>query len=216
MRHHRNTKGASFVAGQAERGQSVQLRSICCGACAALTSVLVLAGCASTDVFDSNEQWFSKPFSVVSRNGGYTYSELQEAKVNRPITASDLIDANGACPPLPPPAAPPAADASGAAVPASEAPSLLGGGIALGMSECDVVYRAGAPSAVQLGQTPGGDRALVLTYNSGPRPGIYRFERGHLVDMDRVAAAAPVPAPQTKVAKKKKKPPANPQRVSTE
>jgi hypothetical protein len=190
---------------------------MCFGACAALTLALVLAGCASSDVVDSNERWFSKPFSLVSRNGGYTYSELQEAKVNRPVTAADLVDASGACPPLPAPAAPPpATDAGGAAPPAPEAPSLLGGGIALGMTECDVVYRAGAPSAVQLGQTPTGDRSLMLTYDSGPRPGVYRFERGHLTDMDRVEVAAPAPPPKAKVAKKKKKPPANPQRVSTE
>ncbi len=69
---------------------------------------------------------------------------------------------------------------------------LLGGGVALGMSECDVVSRAGAPTAVQLGNKPNGDRTAVLTFNSGPRPGIYHFERGALVEMDAVAAP---PAP---------------------
>lgn len=67
------------------------------------------------------------------------------------------------------------------------------------MTECDVVYRAGTPNSVQLGKNPNGDRTAVLTYNAGPRPGIYRFERGELMQMDRVAEPAPAPA----VAKKK-------------
>jgi hypothetical protein len=81
------------------------------------------------------------------------------------------------------------------------------------MSECDVVYRAGSPSSVQLGKSQNGDRSLSLTYNGGPRPGIYRFESGRLVEMDRVEVAAPAPAP--KVLKKKK--PAKPgQQISAQ
>jgi hypothetical protein len=81
---------------------------------------------------------------------------------------------------------------------------LLGGGVALGMSECDVVARAGAPSQVQLGKNPNGDRTAVLTFTGGPRAGIYHFERGGLMSMDRVAA--PAPPPQA-VKKKAAKPP---------
>jgi hypothetical protein len=188
------------------------------GALTALTLAAVLSGCANSSIFDSNERWFSKPFTIVSRNGGYTYSELQDAQKIRTITASDLVDASGACPPAPmaatalPPAAAEGPGATPAASPA--APSLMGDGIALGMSECDVVYRAGAASAVQLGNNPNGDRTALLTFNSGPRPGIYRFERGRLMDMDRVAVAEP--PPQQKVAKKKKRPPGKPQKISTE
>jgi hypothetical protein len=67
------------------------------------------------------------------------------------------------------------------------------------MSECDVVFRAGQPSSVQIGSLPNGDRTAVLTFQSGPRPGIYRFVRGGLTEMDAVAAP-PAPPP---VAKKK-------------
>ena len=182
---------------------------------------VALSGCANPAVFDSNERWFSRPFDWSGRNGGYTYSELQEANNSkRPGTANDLVDANGACPPAPAPAAaapaPTAAGARGATPAALDAPSLLGEGIALGMTECEVVYRAGAPSSVQLGNNPNGDRTAVLTFGSGPRPGIYRFERGRLMDMDRVDV--PAPAPASKVAKRaeKKKKTANPQQVSTE
>jgi hypothetical protein len=182
----------------------VQIGSNRVGAIAALTMAVALGGCANVDLGESGG-WFQKKLDVFGRNGGYTYSELSEAKKQqRPITPSDLVDAGGACPP---PAAPPAAQEAAAApggpgvaptVAPNPAPdALLGGGVALGMTECDVVYRAGTPNSVQLGKNPNGDRTAVLTYNAGPRPGIYRFERGELMQMDRVAEPAPA------VAKKK-------------
>jgi hypothetical protein len=189
-----------------------------CGALLTLAMAAAVSGCANVD-FDSG-QWFQKPVDFFGHTGGYTYTELQTTKQERPITANDLIQPNGACPP--PPAAPQAQmppgtpAAAGAATETGAADGLLGGGIALGMSECDVVYRAGQPSAVQLGKNPNGDRTAALTFDSGPRPGLYRFEGGRLMEIDSVQAAAPAPAPATKVAKKKKKPPVNPQQVSTE
>jgi hypothetical protein len=177
----------------------------------------MFSGCANTDIFDSNERWFSRSLDFTGRTGGYTFSELQESSRNRQITPADLADASGACPALPAPVASPAPAMADGATPiptAPEAPpTLMGQGIALGMSECDVVYRAGAPSNIELGKNPNTQRTLVLTYNSGPRPGIYRFEAGRLMDMDRVEA--PVPPPEPKVVKKKK-PPAKPQQVSSQ
>jgi hypothetical protein len=237
---------------------------------AALGTAIALSGCANVDV-DSQQAWFRKPFQVVSPSGGYTFSELQETKQQqRPITANDLVNSNGSCPPpaapvvahvatgptiqpvpAPPPATaapvaahvatgpgiqpvpapPPAAGAPlaigpgiqpvAAPPPAAGAPvatgpgiqpvpapaptdSLLGGGVALGMSECDIVFRAGAPTAVQLGRSPNGDRTATLTFNDGPRPGIYRFERGALVEMDRVQQ----PEAQPLIAQKKPAKPA--------
>jgi hypothetical protein len=76
---------------------------------------------------------------------------------------------------------------------------LLGGGVALGMSECDVVFRAGQPNSVQIDKLPNGDRSAVLTFDSGPRAGIYHFESGALREMDSVPMAAAPP----QVAKKK-------------
>jgi hypothetical protein len=204
---------------RAEGNGRVQLRSNHLGVFAALTLGLGLFGCANPEVFDSNEHWFSRPFDWSGRTGGYTFSELQEAHNGRGSSnTNDLVAANGACPPAPGAAAPAPAPvgAPGANPAAADAPSLLGGGIALGMTECDVVYRAGAPSSVQLGNNPNGDRTAVLTFGSGPRAGIYRFERGRLTDMDRVDA--PAPAPAAKVAKRavKKTTTANPEQVSTE
>lgn len=199
----------------------MQLRSRYCGALAVLIAAATLSGCANPEVFQSNERWFERPFDWTGRSGGYTFSELQEAhEKRRPVTAADLVSPNGACPP-PPVAAVPAAPAPlGAGVALTEVvpPSLLGQGIALGMTECEVVWRAGAPASVQFGANPNGNRTAVLTYDSGPRPGIYRFEAGRLMDMDRVAATVPE---EPKIAgrearKKKAREPANTERISTE
>jgi len=170
-----------------------------------LALAFALSGCANVD-FENKDTWFAKPFQAVSRNGGYTFSELQESKDRaKPITANDLVDSKGACPApaaQPAPVAAPGNQAAGAP-PAADTNSLLGGGVALGMSECDIVYRAGQPNSVQLGQMPNGDRTAVLTFDAGPRPGIYHFERGSLMEVESV----PAPPAPPKVAKKK---PANP------
>jgi hypothetical protein len=184
----------------------VQFRSHCSAALAALGMAVALSGCANVD-FDSQQAWFAKPFQLVSQTGGYTFSELQESKQQqRPITANDLVNSNGSCPPPPTPPVPQAAAGPGIQSMPAPAPatpdSLLGGGIAPGMSECDVVFRAGSPTAVQLGNKPNGDRTAVLTFNSGPRSGIYHFERGALVEMDSVAAP---PAPPKTAQKKSDK-----------
>jgi hypothetical protein len=192
----------------------VQLRSHCSCAFAALMLAIALSGCANPDVLDSNEHWFSRPFDWTGRNGGYTFSELKETQDRqRAVTAADLVDANGACPLLAPAPAP---IAGPGAMPVSPAqPSLLSDGIALGMTECDVVHRAGAPSSVQIGTNASGARTAVLTYNGGPRPGIYRFEAGRLMDMDGVATAANEPQVAKRLPKKKREPAAT-ERVSTE
>ena len=176
----------------------------------ALAGALALGACANVD--ENKDAWFSKPFQFVSRAGGYSFSELQESRERtRPITANDLVAANGSCPPPPAvqqaPAAAPAAAANqpGSAPATADTSTLLGGGIALGMSECDVVFRAGAPSAVQIGKNPNGDRTADLTFNSGPRPGIYHFQAGTLMQIEQV---------QTAPAQTAKKKPASPKASS--
>ena len=161
----------------------------------ALAGALALGACANVDA-ENKDAWFSRPFQFVSRAGGYSFSELQESRERtRPITANDLVAANGSCPPPPAvqqaPAAAPAAAANqpGSAPATADTSTLLGGGIALGMSECDVVFRAGAPSTVQIGKNPNGDRTADLTFNSGPRPGIYHFQAGTLMQIEQVQSA---------------------------
>lgn len=171
----------------------------------ALALAGVLAGCA-----DMDSGWFSKPISLTGSNRNYSYSQLGETKQERRITADDLVDASGACPRFasPAPAAP--ANPDGSPADALGTASQLGGGIGIGMSECEVVSRIGAPSGVDLGRNPNGDRTAVLTFQAGPRPGIYRFVGGKLTEMDRVAEAPPPPQPDKPVKKKPaktKKPP---------
>jgi hypothetical protein len=170
-----------------------------------------VSGCGANVDFDNKDAWFSKPFQLVSQSGGYTFSELAEAKQRQhPITPNDLVNSNGSCAPpaaQQPAPAPPGNQVASAAPPATtDATAMLGGGVALGMTECEIVFRAGPPSSVQIGNNPNGDRTAVLTFNSGPRPGIYHFERGALMEMDRVAQPAPPPNVKKKASAKSAKP----------
>jgi hypothetical protein len=183
------------------RGRSVHLGSIC-RSISALAIAAALCGCGTS--LDSSG-WFSKPVDLFGSRGGYTYSQLDEAKKERPITPNDLVDANGACTAFaPPPAAPDAGSGN------ADAASRLGGGVAIGMSECDVISRVGPPNAVNLSSNPRGDRMAVLTFNSGPRPGIYRFVGGRLAEMDRVEEPPPSAPPAKKKPAKNDKPKPNP------
>ncbi len=174
----------------------------------ALALLGALAGCA-----DMENGWFSKPLNLFgSGNLGYSYSQLNEVKQERRITADDLVDANGACPRAASSAQAAPVNPDGSPAGALGAASQLGGGIGIGMSECDVVSRIGAPTGVDLGRNPNGDRTAVLTFQGGPRPGIYRFVGGKLAELDRVAEAPPPPPSQPqkpikKKAAKTKKPP---------
>jgi hypothetical protein len=77
-------------------------------------------------------------------------------------------------------------------------PAVLGG-IALGMTECQAVHRAGAPSNVSIGSGDKGARKVVLTYLGGPWPGIYTFASGRLEEIDAAPAQEkPKPAPKKK------------------
>ena len=86
-------------------------------------------------------------------------------------------------------------------VPANSSQAL--GGIALEMTECDVVKRAGAPEKVELGTNERTARSLTLTYIHGTRPGIYGFVAGRLVTIER-APEPPEPAKPVKPAKSAK------------
>jgi hypothetical protein len=74
-------------------------------------------------------------------------------------------------------------------------------GIALQMTECQVMAVAGYTDRVEIGSDRG-QRLVTLTYLSGERPGIYRFVNGRLNSMERVAEP-PQPKKPVKTAKKK-------------
>jgi hypothetical protein len=162
---------------------------------------MVVAGMAvSLSGCDDTAKWFAKPLNPFNNNPGYNYSSLGDARVDRAITANDLVDAGGACPNYAGPA-PNASASPGEGASPQDSAALFGGGVALGMSECDIVARLGQATAVNFGTGAYGSRSVVLTYNAGPRPGIYRFENGRLLEMDRVEGRPP--SAEKKATKKK-------------
>ena len=168
------------------------------------------------------------------RAADYNYFYKRDQSSSSIVTAADLVGPDGRCAfdPAPPyaPAAPdtmaqtPAADpinprsnqalyftagpetgATASAAPALP-PQVRSGpsGIALQMTECEVVRVAGNTDRVEIGANERGQRSVTLTYMSGPRPGIYRFLGGRLASMERVAEPPQPKKPQkaTKTAKK--------------
>ncbi|HLH95772.1 MAG TPA: hypothetical protein VKW08_11730 [Xanthobacteraceae bacterium] len=140
----------------------------------AVMAAPVLAACSSDG---------GSSFNLLPRAGFDSLSLKSAAPKTelRPVTAADFVDPQGHCA---------GADASAAR-----------GGIALEMTECEVVNRAGPPGNVEIGTNERGERSVTLTYTSGPRPGIYRFAAGRLYSIERGEEPPPEPA-------KAKKPPA--------
>src|ERR1700687_5856584 len=159
----------------------------------------------SAQVFESQNDggWFSKPLDLFAKPdwakpaGNTRGADLGPSG---PVAAEDLIGPDGRCGMTIAPAAEAAqasapapsndrpvgsiaGDLASAPMPAStpptqdqplSAPTVMGG-VALGMSECDVVRRAGLATNVNLGAGDKGERKVVLTYLTGPWPGIYTF-----------------------------------------
>lgn len=163
---------------------------------------LLAAACS----FDTPD--FTPP-NIVPRLESFTKNSLefgqgaQPDTAVRPLTAADFINPDGQC------AAAPTAPAASAPPNASPdaAPAPILGGIALEMSECDVVRRAGQPDRFEFGTTDRGGRAVTLTYVNGPRPGIYRFAGGRLNSIEG-SPQAPPPAKPAKKPAAKRPPPA--------
>lgn len=197
----------------------------------AMTGAALMAlsagGCSGMgDTLKSDAGWFSKPItSVFSRedgSGSMASSKSLSLGPSGPVAPEDLINPDGSCaaaaPATPAPASPAApaqqsdrpvgsmaGDLAGAPMPAGapasgDEPVL--GGIALGMSECQAVRRAGTPSNVAISMAENNERKVVLTYLAGEWPGIYTFMSGRL----KVVDAAPAP-PKPKPTPKKKAPP---------
>ena len=169
----------------------------------------LVAGCSggsmsdmfSSDLLSKDAEWFSRTGRLSIRNVSI---ETPPLTPNKPVTAEDLVSADGGCPGMPPPAGP--ADANALTEGAAAAPPpVVTGTVALGHTECDVVRGIGQPDTVNLSSN-GGERVAVVTYTHGPRAGIYTFSAGRLSSVERGAE----PVEQPKAAKKprtvKKKP----------
>ena len=134
----------------------------------------------------------------LARPDWLTYSGGKNEFTLRPVTSADLVNAEGQCAITAAEAAP----ASDADPNAPQAVPLMQGGIALQMTECDVVRRAGPPEQLQIGTNERGERSVVITYTRGPRPGVYSFAGGRLNSIER-APGAPPERPQKGKASKK-------------
>jgi hypothetical protein len=188
-----------------------------------------LSGCGSAKVFDDKNEggWFSKPVDLFAKPDWARPADAKGADLGPqgPVGAEELVNADGSCSPeagqaaatpADRPVGSPAGDLAGAPMPAASEggmPPVLGG-IALGMTECQAVRRAGSPGNVAISADDKGERKVVLTYLSGPWPGIYTFSAGRLKIVDR-APEPPKPVKPVKPVKPapKKKQPAKP-RVS--
>jgi hypothetical protein len=91
------------------------------------------------------------------------------------------------------------------------------GGIALGMTECQAVHRAGQPSNVAISASNSGARKVVLTYQTGTWPGIYTFDSGRLKTVERVPGQEkPKAAAKKKPAKRAKSAAVHPAKPATD
>ena len=163
----------------------------------------LVAACSSgSDIFSKDSDWFSRPGRVFIRSVSI---ETPPLTPDKPVTAEDLVSAEGACPGM---TAPADANAS-TATPPAEAPTpapVSGGSVALGHTECDVVRGIGAPDSVNLSNNPRGDRVAVVTWKHGARAGIYTFTAGRLSSVEKGADDEPMPAAAKPKGKAKKKP----------
>jgi hypothetical protein len=136
----------------------------------------LLLGACSADL-SLNSVTF-KPETVFNPSG---WTTLSVPLKNDP----DLLNAEGQCS---------AAGSDQKAVPL---------GIALHMTECEVVRLAGPVEKFEFGSDGRGQRLLLLTYLQGPHAGIYRFSGGRLVVIERSPSPAEASPPNRGLAKKR-------------
>lgn len=136
-----------------------------------------IAGCGASlsDYSLKDQEWFSGAGRAFKRSIAIEAPPLTPTK---PVGPEDLLSPEGAC----------------AGMPEAEADAAIGGPVALGHTECDVVRSAGQPSHVELSSDPQGARVAVVTYGGGPRAGVYRFTAGRLSSIEALPAPAAPPA----------------------
>jgi hypothetical protein len=160
----------------------------------------MLAGCGATtsdisssDLLSKDAEWFSRSGRLFIKNVSI---ETPPLTPDKPVTAADLVSADGACPGMASAGVPANANAS-----TEPAPSTAGS-VALGHTECDVVRGIGAPDSVNISNNERGDRVAVITFSRVQRAGIYTFTSGRLTAIER--GSDPVAEPKTAKPNKKK------------
>jgi hypothetical protein len=152
--------------------------------CLLLGTALAASGC-NTDGTSGMKLWdpHAQPDWAVS-------SIDKDKPLARAGSIGDIIDSNGRCM---------ADNFSAAKDPAAEQAKSAHKGlaptaVALDMSECEIVKRAGPADKIDIGINERGERVASLTYADAVRPGLYRFRSGRLFSIERL----PEPSAQTK------------------
>ena len=171
---------------------------------AVLSAVLALLGnCAAPDT----TQGTGKLSDMFATPEWAKFSNSKPIAQQRAITPDDLVSADGRCAGTPD-VVTTQATTEGANAPETTSEALAGqgalptvqGGIALAMTECQVVQRTGFPERVDIG-AEGTTRVTTVTVTNGPSPGLFRFRGGRLVSIERVdvpAQARPAKSPKAK------------------
>jgi hypothetical protein len=167
----------------------------------ALMALSLGAAACSSD--SSTGSLLPQPDSILKRPDWTTFSGAKGEFSLRPVSSEDLVSADGQCVGTGLAAGSADATAGGGG---QQSAALVPGSVALQMTECDVVRRAGPPENVALGADERGDRTVVLTYTHGPLPGIYRFIGGRLAVIERAPGAPPAAATKPQKPKTAKKP----------
>jgi hypothetical protein len=149
-----------------------------------------MIGACSTDIGLNNVTFTPNPEPAArsAKPDWTTFSGSKSEFSLRPVNQADLVGPEGQCAGGPGQVA----AAPGEPVLPASTPTVQGG-IALQMTECDVVKRTGVPDKTDIGANPRGERSVTMTVTRGPWPGIYRFDGGRLVSIER-AGSPPAPA----------------------
>jgi hypothetical protein len=185
-------------------------RVLCAGLCATACALAACAGTADGPAPAASSNL--KLSDVFATPDWAKFTGASKTQGPRPVTAEDLIDADGRCAGAPIATAMAAtdgttADSTAEALQGQGALPQVSGGIALAMTECEVVQRAGLPTQFQIG-AEGTERQVTITYTSGQWPGLYRFRGGRLVSIERVEV--PPPTKPQRAAPRTAKPAAKP------
>ena len=149
---------------------------------AAVVVLVPAIGACSADIGLNNVTFTPNPEPARSKPDWATFSGSKSEFTLRPVAQTDLVGPEGQCAGGPGQVAP----GPGEPVLPPSTPTVQGG-IALQMTECDVVKRAGATDKVDIAANERGERAVTLTFSRGPWPGVYRFTGGRLISIERLS-----------------------------
>jgi hypothetical protein len=186
-RRARRARSWEFGALAMQRSNRMVLRAL---AMAALAQAM---GACSSDLSLNNLTLVRKPETLMRKPDWATFTAGKNDFSLRPLTSADFVNQDGQC----------AEQARSTADPVGADGAAPVGGIALQMTECEVVRRAGPVEKIDISADERGERAVVLSYLRGSAAGVYRFVGGRLVSIERAPGPPPAPGKSQKPTAKK-------------